>query len=139
METSDSSEGFFPNQQPKISPILALNWPPTAEVGGASISQHAMLGSPNLKTMRLCGMINQEKAMMLVDLGNTYNFLDSNFVKKTSTRIQSSKPLEVKVANGASIRCLGTYTKVSMGIQGHTFQMDAYVLDLYGCNVVLKI
>lgn len=54
-------------------------------------------------------------------------------------RFQTSKPLEVKVANGASIRFLEACTKVSIGIDGHTFQMDAYVLDLYGCDVVLKI
>lgn len=71
MEFGDSSKGFSLDHQPDIFLSSTTSLPPAMKGGGASISLHTMLGSPNPKTMRLCGMIIQEKAMILVDSGNT--------------------------------------------------------------------
>lgn len=43
----------------------------------ASISLHAMVGIPNPRTMRVVGKLQRKRVVILVNTGNTYNFVDT--------------------------------------------------------------
>jgi hypothetical protein len=60
-------------------------------VGNLEISIHAISGIPTPNTMRIIGTIQQQRVVILVDLGSTHNFLDPSVVKRTRFLEFSSK------------------------------------------------
>lgn len=70
------------------------------------ISLHAIARSLAPKTMRLQGEINHQKVLVLIDTGSTHSFIDPYVAKKAKLSMVDSH-LTVKVANGATLPCLG--------------------------------
>lgn len=53
--------------------------------------------------------------------------------------MDSNQKLVVTVANGERVKSEGKYKKVKIKLQGNEFAMEAYVLVLDGCDVVLGV
>lgn len=51
------------------------------------ISLHAITGSPNLRTMRLWGMIKCQGIIILIDSGSSHNFLDALIASKMALEV----------------------------------------------------
>jgi hypothetical protein len=49
--------------------------------GHLDISLHAITGSNHPKTMRIIRRIGNQRVVILIDSGNTHNFLDSSIVQ----------------------------------------------------------
>lgn len=54
------------------------------------ISLHAMLGPPNLKTMRVVEKVGAVKIVVLIDIGNAHNFLDLGVLQKIKLRMDKA-------------------------------------------------
>ena len=67
------------------------------------ISLYAMLGTGDSNTMRLQGRIKSLKVVILVDSGNTHNFMDQAIVKKVSCQTHTMARTGVTIANGDKI------------------------------------
>lgn len=53
--------------------------------------------------------------------------------------MDSNQKLVVTVANGERVKSEGKCKKVKIKLQGNEFAMEAYVLVLDGCDVVLGV
>lgn len=102
------------------------------------ISLNALLGSPNLGTMRLIGFIKGVKATILLDTGNNHNFFDPFIITKAALVMQEAA-MEVKIADEFMIRSERVYNRVLIKMQGHTFKVDLFALPMEGYDVVLGI
>uniref|UniRef100_A0A2N9FIE8 Integrase catalytic domain-containing protein n=1 Tax=Fagus sylvatica TaxID=28930 RepID=A0A2N9FIE8_FAGSY len=107
------------------------------EENDPEITLNALLGSPAPKTMRVTSNIKQQKAVVLLDIGSTHNFLDWKLAKNLKLTIDTSKTFKVKVANGAVINTKGEIKGLLIEVQGHQFQIDFSLLELGGSGVVL--
>ena len=65
----------------------------------AEITLYALVGNPSPNTMRVKSKIKDQEVMSLLDSGSTHNFLDAAMAMKLKLQINTSKILEVKVAN----------------------------------------
>ena len=68
------------------------------------INLDALTGTPTPSTMRVKGKVNGSGLVILVDTGNTHNFVDASLVPNLQLRVDVSKVLEVKVANGSIVK-----------------------------------
>ena len=103
----------------------------------AKITLYALLGSPSPGTMRIKGKISGYWVVILLDTGNTHNFLDAAILSKLQLRLDPTVSFEVKVANGATINTMGVCVGVKVVMQGHMFSVDLNVLPLGDCELVL--
>jgi hypothetical protein len=71
------------------------------------ISLHAITESPNLRTMRLWGMIKYQWVIFLIDSGSSHNFLDASISSKLALDIQQVNNIAMKVTNGQIIHTKG--------------------------------
>lgn len=65
----------------------------------AEITLYVLVGNPSPNTMRVKSKIKDQEVMSLLDSGSTHKFLDTAMAMKLKLQIDTSKILEVKVAN----------------------------------------
>jgi len=87
----------------------------------------------------LVGFIKTQQVVILIDSGNTHNFLDPSVVKKIQLPILSYNRIQVKVANGDTIQSEGQCSDVSLKVQGVVLTTEFYILMLGGCDMVLGV
>ena len=75
--------------------------------------------------------------MILLDTGSSHNFLDFALVKTLQLAMDTTRILEVRVANGDLIRTKGECKDLFIKMQGKDFLMDLHVFTVEGCDVVL--
>ena len=103
------------------------------------ISIHALVGSPNPKTMRFLGHICGRAVVILVDTGSTHNFMDPSVIQRAHLPSNPTEGLSVKVANGQAVRSEGSCAAVPLHMQGNLYTIDFYILTLGGCDIVLGV
>lgn len=100
------------------------------------ISIHALYGSPSPKTMRIMGQIGKRVVIILIDTGNTHNFIDPSIIQGAQLAYGPGERMKVKVANGQSIRYEGRSKAVPLNMQGNVYTLDFFILTLRGYYVV---
>ncbi|XP_035543593.1 uncharacterized protein LOC118347680 [Juglans regia] len=103
------------------------------------ISLHAIIGSPNPKTMRVRGKIGSQGVTIVIDSRSTHNFPDTAIISRIPLSVLYEHKVKVKVANGDQLESEGKVMGVNISIQGEVFQVNMYLLDLAGCDMVLGI
>ena len=98
---------------------------------------YALTGTPTPGTMRVMGKVNGSGLVILIDTGSTHNFVDASLASGLQLRVDVSKILEVKVANGYVVKTQGFCCSVPVCIEGVKFFIQFHVLSLGGCDVVL--
>ena len=68
------------------------------------INLYALTGTPTPGTMRVKGRVNGDRLVILIDTGSTHNFVDVSLISGLQLRVDVTKVLEVKVANGAIVK-----------------------------------
>ncbi|GJW58776.1 disease resistance protein [Tanacetum coccineum] len=64
------------------------------------ITLNALSGLNSYQTMRVRGRVGKQVVHILIDCGNTHNFLDIHTAKKLGCRLAKTTPMQVSVANG---------------------------------------
>lgn len=87
--------------------------------------------------MRMASRTNNQDVMLLLDTGSTHNFISQAVVKRLNMKCVPQNQVKVKVASGAHIASGGVCKQLTVRIQGFTFRIDFYVLDLNNYDAVL--
>ena len=87
--------------------------------------------------MRVRGKVQHKFVIILIDLGNTHNFVDIALFSQLHILVDSTQILEVKVANGEVLRTHGLCKDVPIMLQGHQFLIQLHVLPMGGCDLIL--
>ena len=106
---------------------------------GINISLHAIIGSPNPKTMRVVVKLSGHNFVALIDTGSTYNFIHPRVVRRVWMKVLKHKPIGVNIADGSKLWSEGSCSDIKLMIQGDQFFTRAYVIQLRGCDMVLGI
>ncbi|KAF7144728.1 hypothetical protein RHSIM_Rhsim04G0144600 [Rhododendron simsii] len=83
--------------------------PEFQEIGDSStnenvqISMHALAGCNSLKTIRVTGRIKGRTLTILIDSGNTHNFIEPEIAKQSSCFNDSTLDLAVAIADGTKL------------------------------------
>ena len=87
--------------------------------------------------MRVLGQIKGHWVVILLDTSSSHNFLNAVLVKTLQLAVDTTKILEVKVANGDLIRTKVKCKDLLLKMPGNEFHVNLHVLTLVGCDVVL--
>ena len=87
--------------------------------------------------MRVRGKVQHKSIIILIDSGNTYNFVDIALFSQLHILVDSTQILEVKVANGEVLRTHGLCKYVPIVLQRHQFLIQLHVLPMGGCDLIL--
>ena len=76
---------------------------------------------------------------MLIDSGNTHNFIAQSVAKKLRCSTKTIKGVAVTVANGEVLNSQEQCEMIQWETQGLTQFTDFFVLPLMGCDLVLGV
>ncbi|KAK6124285.1 hypothetical protein DH2020_041976 [Rehmannia glutinosa] len=103
------------------------------------MSVNAITGEDGITTMRLYGKNGEHKLHILFYSGSTLSFIQEDTTRKLGCKLEKTKPIFVKVANGqkmvSSMRVVG----FKWNMQGHDFTYSPRVLKNEGCDMILDL
>ncbi|VFQ89645.1 unnamed protein product [Cuscuta campestris] len=109
------------------------------EVAADISSLNSMSGVTTPRSLRLTGKIGQQGLDVLIDGGSTHNFVHPLTVEKLGLSLERVAAFRVYVGNGDSLCCTQQCRIVALELQGTTFTVDLYVLQIHGHDVVLGV
>lgn len=89
--------------------------------------------------LRMEGYISTRKVIILIEGGNTHNFIHESLVSTLGLPAQSTQILRVIVGNVSEIKCSQVCHNVIIQVQGHQFSVEFHVLPLGGVDLVLGV
>jgi hypothetical protein len=120
--------------------LIDLEDPQEDSIEEVDISLHAIIGSPNPKTMKVEVKPNGHNFIALIDIENTHNFLHPIVVRRVGLNVSKHKPIIVNITNGSRLWSEGSCSDIKLIlIQGDQFITHVYVIQLEGCDIVLGI
>nr|GEV78571.1 hypothetical protein [Tanacetum cinerariifolium] len=105
----------------------------------AQIPLNALTGIYNFQTIRVRGVIRKQVVNIFVDCRSTHNFVDLHMAKRIRCRMKPMYPLQVLVANEEAMTSTLMCQGLSVTIGEVTYVIDAIVLPLGACDMVLGI
>jgi hypothetical protein len=81
--------------------------------------------------------VKNQALVVLVHSRSSHTFLNSTIADKLQVLASPTAPMAVRVANGTCIQCIAEVTGFTWWIQGHTFQVDAKIIDMRAYDLVL--
>nr|GEX14628.1 gypsy/Ty3 retroelement polyprotein [Tanacetum cinerariifolium]GEX15581.1 gypsy/Ty3 retroelement polyprotein [Tanacetum cinerariifolium] len=103
------------------------------------ITINALSGLNSYQTMRVRGRVGKQVVHILIDCGNTHNFLDIHTTKKLGCRLAKTTLMQVLVDNGK--RMMSTYVcpDLKWSLQNEVFISDVMLLPLGGCEMMESV
>jgi hypothetical protein len=103
------------------------------------LSLHALSGKPQHKAIQLRALVQNQVLIILVDSCSSHTFLNSSLAHKLQLTATPLSHMVVEVANGVVLSCTSEVKGFKWWIQGHTFHIDAKVLDMGAYDLVLSM
>jgi hypothetical protein len=72
------------------------------------------------QTIKLIGYIKHWKFVILINSGNTHNFIHRQISQETLCYIHAINKFQIMISNGGSMKCEGRYENVCLQIGHYT-------------------
>jgi hypothetical protein len=100
------------------------------------ISAAALQGIEPPQTVRIKGVVQGQEVLMLVDSGSTHSFISEAIAARWSG-VRQCKPMQVKVADGGTLRCDLEIPECKWQSQGTEFRTTLRLFPLGCCDIIL--
>jgi hypothetical protein len=121
-ESLESTDITPPSGPPKVEPVISLN---------------ALTGFFAPQTLKLIGYIKHQKVIILVDSGNTHNFIHRRIAQETHCYIHAVNNFQIMIANGGSMKCRGCCENVRLQIGDYHLKSHMFAINMGICDIVL--
>jgi hypothetical protein len=123
MSKSPEPTDITPPSDPlEVEPIISLN---------------ALTGFYAPQTLKLIGYIKHRKVIILVDSGNTHNFIHRCIAQETNCYIRATNNFQIMIVNGRSMKCGGCFENVRLKIGDYHLKSHMFAIDMGSCDIVL--
>jgi hypothetical protein len=125
----------FPLKQryPKIDNISSPSDPPEVE---PLIFLNALIGFSSPQTLKLIGYIKHRKFILLVDSGNTHNFIHCRLTQEINGYSHAVNNFKIMISNGGSMKCGGHCENVHLQIGQYNLKPHMFATDMGRCDIV---
>jgi hypothetical protein len=113
-----------PSDQPDVEPLISL---------------HALTGISSPQTLKLIGYIKHHKVIILIDSGNTHNFIHHRVSQETHCYIHAVNNFQIMISNGGSMKCGGHCENVCLQIGDYSLKSHMFSIEMGGCDIVLGV
>jgi hypothetical protein len=112
----------LPYDPPEVEPLISLN---------------ALTGFFSPQTLKLIGYIKHMKVIILVDSGNTHNFIHFRLAQEINYGVCVVNNFQIMISNDDSMKCGGCCENVHLQIGEYILKSHMFAIDMGGCDIVL--
>jgi hypothetical protein len=91
------------------------------------------------QTLKLIGYIKHKKVIILVDSGNTHNFIHRLFSHEVNFYIHVVNNFQIMIVNGGYMKCGGNCENVRLQIDQYNLKSHMFSIDMDGCDILLGV
>jgi hypothetical protein len=121
-ESPESTDITPPSNPPEVEPLISLN---------AFTSFFAP------QTLKLIDYIKHRKVIIVVDSGNTHNFIHCRIAQEIHCYIHPINNFQIMIANGGSMKCGGRCENFHLQIGDYHLKSHMFAINMGGCDIVL--
>jgi hypothetical protein len=99
----------------------------------------SMSGVPKFNTFRMKGVVQGQRATMLIGGGDSHNFIDMDMVERRHIPTADFEGFLVEVAGRRTMDCDGYIPQMSLNLRRYTLTHDFYVVDIPNTNIILGV
>jgi hypothetical protein len=115
---------MLPSNPPKVEPLISMN-------------SLTYFSTP--QTLKLIGCIKHRKVIILVDSGNTHNFIHHFLSQEIFSYICVFNNFKIVISNGGSMKCGGRCENVCLQIGQYNLKCHMFSIDMGGFEIVLGV
>jgi hypothetical protein len=109
------------------------------EEGLKKVAIASMSRVPKFNTFRMKGVVQGQRATMLIDGGASHNFIDVAMVERRCIPTVDFEGYLVEVAGGRMMACDIYIPHMSFTLGRYTLTHDFYVVDILDTNIILGV
>ena len=98
---------------------------------------HALLGIIASYTLKLVSYIKHIKVVVLIDSGNTHNFIYWCVVKDTHFYVQFISNFQIMISNGCTMKSGVHYENSKLQMGDYHLKTHMFSIDIGGCDIDL--
>jgi hypothetical protein len=91
------------------------------------------------QTLKIEGYIKKKKVIVLIDYGNTHNFIHYKLAKDLNCFVYPAPEFQVMIADGGAINCSGKCNKMNITMGEYVMNIQMITIPMGGADVVLRI
>jgi hypothetical protein len=107
------------------------------ETQGVTIATLSVV--PRFHTFRVCGVLQGQRVTVLIDGGETHNFIDSTLVTRRGIPTVDLERFDVVVAGGCSMPCTQKILQLGVALGNYMVTDDFYIVGLPDTNIILGV
>jgi hypothetical protein len=96
-------------------------------------------GVPKYNTLRMQGVLQGKKVSVLINGGDSHNFIDSALLQRRHIPTVEFEGFKVEVAGGSTMPCNRYIPGMNLTLGRHDLVQDVYVMDLADTNIILGV
>jgi hypothetical protein len=85
---------------------------------------NAIAGTETGDSMRIRALVHNKVMLILVDSGSSHSFVSKAFMCQAGVKANAASPIQVKVANGGTLRSDTQVQGLEWWAHGYTFHTD---------------
>eukprot|EP00253_Pinus_taeda_P025634 PITA_25634 len=105
----------------------------------STISCNALAGITTPQTIKIEGQIKKKKVIVLIDSGNTHNFIHCKVAKELNCFLYPAPECQVMIANGGTINCSGKCHNIKLSMGEYVLTSPKLSIPMGGADVVLGV
>ncbi|KFK23032.1 hypothetical protein AALP_AAs71112U000100, partial [Arabis alpina] len=105
--------------------------------GVATLSLNSMVGISSPRIVKMGGTIQGEPVVILIDSGETHNFISEKIVTQLGLRVEGTKGYGVVMGTGLTVQGQGICKEVELSVQGLSVVAQFLPLELGSADVIL--
>jgi hypothetical protein len=121
-ESLESTDITPPSNPPEVELVISIN---------------ALTGFSAPQILKLVDYITHRKVIILVDSGNTHNFIHRRISQETHCYIHAINNFQIMIANGGSMKCGGHCENVCLQIGDYLMKSHMFAMNMGGCEIML--
>lgn len=90
------------------------------------------------RTLKIRGYIKHHKVLVLIDSGNTHNFIQRRIVQEIDCYVRPLNNFQILIANGSRMKFGGRCENVKLEMGDYRLKSYMFTIEMGGFDIVLR-